>query len=543
MPIARLVGTAGLSATASWVVCSLAVAGLLIKTFANGTEAFDIGFADETIYMGSGLRGPDFSNHERSGLYGLYYRVLSRFIDDPVVLYLWGGILLLNLFVLAVFVSIGIIARSPLVGLFAAAFFPFSNQLTVWPRISYAAIVVLCLGMVAATSVRPLPAKASILLLTSFLVAFIRPEFVLSFYIFIAVTAVALLWAAVSCARTRQLHDLVRPAMAPGWIALLLLAVLLASWSFPVLKSGQRAFVAFGQHFAARYVHTNKLTINPWRHYRDIVEPLFPGAESVSDAIRIAPGVAARFMLRNAVDLATQIGKSFGRIFTRRPPGGPIVYVVGWTLIAAGLLGALMRARGRTFLSPTTPDYWSTVAASLALMLPPFISTIVIYPRHHYIVILLYLLLVCCAARIARIQAPRVPRLAVAAAIAGLLVGAPTLPKIDRGNLRDIEAVRAIPGIEVLFEEDLGWCVYYRPPCKSVFVNERERAPGAFQTLINTRNVNAVMISPALRTVMWISNDPFFEELEANPDRFGFEKIVLPTQRVLLLKRSHPRAP
>jgi hypothetical protein len=318
---------------------------------------------------------------------------------------------------------------------------------------------------------------------------------------------------------------------------------LLASWSFPVLKFGQRAFVAFGQHFAVRYVQANKLTINPWWNYREIVKPLFPGAESVSDAIRIAPGVAARFMLGNAVDLATQIGKSFGRIFTRKPPGGPIVYLVGWTLIAVGLLGAIMRARARTLLTPPTPDDWSTVAAALVLMLPPFISTIVIYPRHHYIVILLYLLLVCCAAWIARIQAPRAPRFAVIAAVAGLLVAAPTLPKIDRGNLRAIEAVRAIPGIEVIFDGDLGWCVYYRPPCESVFLREREHAPGALQTLINTRNVNAIMISPGLRAVKWIFNDPFFKELEMNPDRFGFEKIVLPTQRVLLLKRSHPRAP
>jgi hypothetical protein len=537
MTFTRLADMGGRSSRLSWLLCGVAVVAMVVKALANGSGVFDIQFADETLYMDAGLHGPDLRKHEWSGLYSLYYRALSQVLDDPVSLYLWGGVLLVGACVLAIFLSISVISRSPLAGLVAAALFILGDLLTIWPRVSYAAIVVLCAGMTAFVLAKPALAKAAILLLSAFLVSFIRPEFVVSFYILIAVTAAALLWEIVSAARAGRIRDLLRPAMAPAWAALFALAVLMSAWTFPAFSSGARAFIAFGQHFAVRHVESNKLTINPWWNYQKIAEQFFPGATSVADAARIAPGTFAQFMLANGAGLATQLRRDIGRAVWPRPLGGNIARVAGWALVVVGVI-LLVRstARGATGGALPEPDAGyrdrlMIIAGALVLALPPLISAIVIFPRRHYVVMILYLLLVCGAAMIRRMPRPDPPSMAVAAIAAGLVVLTPVLPKADAQELRAIHALRAVPGIKVLFEGDLGWCVYYRPRCTPVYPEE------SMEAMLAKHNVDAVLVSPSLLAAEWNANDPFVKQLMADPGRFGFERIILTDSRMLLVKR------
>ncbi len=523
----------------AWLLCSGAVVAMVVKALAHGPGVFDIMFADETIYMDEGLRGPNLQGHEASGLYSLYYRALSQVFDDPVSLYLWGGVLIVGACVLAIFFSISVISRSPLAGLVAAALFVLGDLLMVWPRISYAAIVVLCAGMTAFALARTLLARAAILLLTAFLASFIRPEFVLSFYMLIPVTVAAIVWEVASVARARRISDLLRSAMAPAWAALLALAVLISAWTFPVFSSGERAFMAFGQHFALRHVESNKLAINPWWNYEKIGEQFFPGARSVADAARIAPATLAGFMLANGVGLTKQLARDIRRAVWARPLGGGIARFAGWALIVVGVVllvrSTAHHATGDEMPAPNARrDHWMIIGGALVLGLSPFISAIVIYPRRHYVVMIFYLLLVCGAALIRRMPWRTPPSMPVAAVAAGLVVLAPVFPKADAQDLSAILAVRAVPGIKVLLEGDLGWCVYYRPRCTAVHPSGRN---GNVEALLAKHNVDAVLVSPGLLAAEWNATDQFLRQLIADPDRFGFKRIVLPSSRMLLVKR------
>ena len=68
--------------------------------------------AAETIYKDAGLRGK-LRAYEWFGLYSSI-SALSQLFDDPVSLYLWGDVLLVGARLLAVFLSLSVISRSPL---------------------------------------------------------------------------------------------------------------------------------------------------------------------------------------------------------------------------------------------------------------------------------------------------------------------------------------------------------------------------------------------------------------------------------------------
>ena len=71
----------------------------------NFPSIFDINLADETRYMAMGQSSNPLplSNYEISALYGLFYRIVSKFIIDPINLYMIGGMLI----VLMAYVSVG----------------------------------------------------------------------------------------------------------------------------------------------------------------------------------------------------------------------------------------------------------------------------------------------------------------------------------------------------------------------------------------------------------------------------------------------------
>ena len=265
----------------------------------------------------------------------------------------------------------------------------------------------------------------------------------------------------------------------------------MSAWTFPVFSSGARAFMAFGQHFAVRHVEFNKLTVDPWWNYQKIAGQFFPGARSVADAARIAPGTFAQFMLANAAGLATQFRRDIGRAVWPRPLGGNIARFAGWALVVVGVI-LLVRSAGRRATGGALPepdagyrDRRMIIAAALVLALPPFIAAIVhSFPRRHYVVMILYLLLVCGAAMIRRMPRPDPPSMAVAVIAAGLVVLTPVLPKADARELRAVHALRAVPGIKVLFEGDLGWCVYYRPRCTPVYPSGTPQPEGSMEAML-----------------------------------------------------------
>jgi hypothetical protein len=130
----------------------------------------------------------------------------------------------------------------------------------------------------------------------AFLTAFVRADFVLSFYIFMLITAVIAIQKVRSVRSTSfSLGDF------PAIISIAALICLTVIWSFPILHFSGRGFSALGQHFAVRLIGEQGLT-NPWDNWRQITEQSFPGATSVAGAFIVNPRAFLKFLYFNGID-------------------------------------------------------------------------------------------------------------------------------------------------------------------------------------------------------------------------------------------------
>ena len=526
-----------------WIVSLIGVllaVGMTAIYLQNGPRIFDIWFFDETLYMSNGISitGPNMSSHEWGPLYSLYYRLLNIHISDPVDLYLLGGVILLAACALAIFSSLAILSRSIIFALLATAIFIRSNALITWPRVSFAAIVILAVGLSLMSLLRSWFARSATLMLTSFLLTFIRPEFELAFYIFLILTLTCAISEIHRAIRNGKYIDIFRSDVAIGVCAILTVLVLSVIWSFPLPRSGGRAFVAFSQHFSLRYVLESKSALDPWWNHREIVEPFFPGAKSIGEALRIAPATFAHFLLANALDLPARLYAYFRTALS----------IEEWRSLSerfmlAFLVAGLLTSVTEVFRNIRHPGnhvsfgnraYITDGFFTLVLVVPPLLSCIVIYPRNHYIVLLFYLILVCCALSLRYLRWNNSSLVATILVGAGLIIWTPVLRAVPQPNVIDINSMRKIPDIKVMLEPDLGWCLYYLPHCKAVSLFKEGES---FEKMLSDQNIDAIMMSPRLRGIEWLARQPAFQELDANPARFGFQAIPLPSGRILLVKQ------
>ncbi len=58
-------------------------------------------------------------------------------------------------------------------------------------------------------------------------------------------------------------------------------------------NQGDRAFFAFGQHFALNVVESRQLVIDPWPVWDRFVREAFPHATTIPDALRENPSAFA----------------------------------------------------------------------------------------------------------------------------------------------------------------------------------------------------------------------------------------------------------
>jgi hypothetical protein len=98
-------------------------------------------------------------------------------------LYMAGSILILFAAYLFGAVLVLLLSRNPLLAVMLTALSVFSGVYVTWPRVSFAAIALLALGIPFALHFRRFSDKAAILVVIAFLVTFIRPEYISSLYL------------------------------------------------------------------------------------------------------------------------------------------------------------------------------------------------------------------------------------------------------------------------------------------------------------------------------------------------------------------------
>jgi len=143
--------------------------------------------------------------------------------------------------------------------------------------------------------------RLALTMLISFIICFVRPEFVLTMYLAGGALLVVLIgWTGPEVYQVVRGQVRVESRDLYRLAAYLSVAVLLCfAWSFPLLQGGQRAMAAWTQHYAVRWVRDHGSSADPWLYYMPIVEKVFPGATTPAQALWSNPTEWLRFTIRN----------------------------------------------------------------------------------------------------------------------------------------------------------------------------------------------------------------------------------------------------
>ena len=472
----------------------------------NFPHIFDVTLFDESGYMHRGLAPGllNFSNYEWAPLYSLYYRAVSLIVRDPVDVYMVGGLLVLFAAFLLGALSTQLLSGNPVLAVLLAGLPLFVGVFLIWPRPSFMVIAVLGLAIPLALRFRRTADKAALLTVVAFLLTFVRPEFITAFYLMLAVAAASFLWMLWSQRRAGPdgRRSLIALAAVPA-LSFAVVAALALAWSLPTPAGQGRAFLAFGQHYALRYVADHGLPVSSWQNWLPIMAREFPGASTVGAAFREAPGKVLHFYAANLGDMITEIWQTARQVIDRRA----LFFGVGAAMLVAGAawqLRAVWPDRGQIRVPDASrgglgPD----ILLIVILGLPPLLGCILVYPRLHYIIMVEF---VACLllARALRGLAPRglAPPFAPALAAAlGLLLVFSTqpLPPAPQPNVAIIRTLRALPPVRQMVEDDGGWCYYLPSRCTPYFLNAMTDAT-ELRDLMAKDFFDAVMISPSVRS-------------------------------------------
>jgi hypothetical protein len=510
----------------------------LARYFYNVPHIFDLFLDDEAVYMGVGtdfthtiLWPPGFkgmfSSYEYGGFYSMIYGALAQIIGDPIDLYLYGGVVIILSAALAGFLCVSILSENLVFGVIVVCPVVLSGELMTWPRVSFAAIAVMALAFLAMGRAAALRDKVSILLCAAYVLSFIRPEFILSFYAFLALQLASLL---VLPLQRRRGVPIDRRSLALSILALAFVSVLSVLWSFPLPEGGERAFVAFGQHFAFRFVAAQHLAVNSWLDWRAVIADQFPGAHTVFQAVLTQPAKVLLFFATNAQDLILSIEQIVVATIRQN-----VVFSIAWSVCVVLWIGSVawpsMRVAGTAQASPART--WPHIAFIALFGLPPLIATVTVYPRHHYILLLLFTASAAAAVLLRPLQSRLSPVLAPVLALA-FAVSVQPLPVVEQPMLATAQALRRQPVIHRLFEIDGGWCYFLVPRC-STEPADWMPATASIEAYAREQGIDAIMLSPRLRAYEAEHSPGFAQGLDTLTTADSWRSIDLGQGYVLLL--------
>ena len=477
----------------------------------NFPHIFDIALYDESGYMHRG-QAPgllNFSNYEWAPLYSLYYRAVSLVVRDPVDVYMVGGLLVLFAAFLLGALSIQLLSGNPTLAVLLASLPLFVGVFLIWPRPSFMVIAVLGLAVPLALRLRRTADKAALLTVVAFLLTFVRPEFITAFYLMLAVAAASFLWMLWSRGRAAPdgRQSLIALAAVPG-LSFALLAALALAWSLPTPAGQGRAFLAFGQHYALRYVADHGLPVSSWQNWLPIMAREFPGASTVGAAFRQAPEKVLHFYAANLAGMIAEIWYTARHVIGHHA----LFFAVGVAILIAGAawqLRAVRQDRGQPWMPDAARDGLAADLLLIAILgLPPLLGCILVYPRLHYLIMVEFVACLLLARAVRglgpRGLAPRglaPPFAPVLAAALGVLLflSISPLPSVPQPNVAIIRSLRTLPPVRQMVEDDGGWCYYLPSRCTPYFLDAMTDAT-ELRDLMARDSFDAVLISPSVRS-------------------------------------------
>jgi hypothetical protein len=525
-------------------VCALAVIAMVAHNHYNVRATRDVGADDEAWYVAGGalLGKPGFPEGangwpipELGALHCLSYFALSKVFPHPLELYYASWQLRTTLLALAAYVLVRRAERPWWQALAVSFTFVNSAIADVWPFPVHTAALVLLLGLVAATFTRTTTASLCVVTIALAFAGFCRPELLYAYGVAVAafVAYVAREAARGPGARGRRWGE------ALLWSAAVIVpGALLARWLGNPL-GGTRSFYAFAQHYTLELFEAEKNPLNPWASWGPVVARDFPGATTVSQAMRANPSAFLAHLGRN-------VSKLPANTVLAVIPLLDVSTNVARALLALGAGAALVQA-ARLLRDGSRHRAVSTALFAFACALVPFVLAIlIVHPRLHYFVVVVAVGMTLVgsyplpALRWRPPIAPS-PRARVAGVIAACLLAvsltatkseaatlvewlthSPTKRGLFGHRQRASARLRALnlEGRVVALEYAWGTCFYAGYDCESYLRWDKPTALGRF---LAERRVDVVIVDDEMLRDVRFVDDPDVPDFLAHPDKYGFE--------------------
>ncbi len=480
----------------------------------NAPHIWDLQMWDETFYMAAGLFNWNhhFRHYEASPLYSYIYRMTWHFIHDPAILHLWMGVAVVAVAIIVTALSVMTISRSMAFTAIITVIMLASGYSEALPKLVYAAIAIISTGFAISTLLSRLHAKMACIALTTFIVSFIRPEFVVGFYLS-SIASVILLIASYRAIIQNRLQSSVTLGL------LIIIAILVKLWTFPLLSGGARALQAFGQHYSLYLFNIGKVTIDPFLNYEKILAEYLPGATSETDALKKFPGSIFNYFIYN-IESAI---KAFFTAITDMAMNHTVVSVA----IIALIVYCLIKRKHFSF------NFGDTISW-LFLAAPTAISIVLVFASGHYLVIAATLLMLF-AALLVRSLGPRDTFVGAAAILILTAITVKPLPSAPQPHFETAMALRSQTPFGTLLELDGGWCYYASENCHSIYAIDIKS--DNMVRYLDEDHINGVMVSAPLQ--QWAKENNLFQFtafLENGAS--GWVKIPLSPDYTLLRRES-----
>lgn len=353
-----------------------------LKMTANLDLFQDLLATDEAYYMIGGitLKGKMLKYWGPS--YSLWYTIQALFERDTIKLYYLNQkvvtiipVLLCYVMLLRFRVKFIVSLLLPFFLLVSLLYFP------TWPKISHFCIAVIFVSIIVSQSLKDNFSKWLTFSFAAFVLAYARPEFHLSVFLFISVL---LVWVFIKKFKLSKVQ----------WLFVFVFFFLYTAASsllgnIFINSDSDRNIVAFAQHFSYNYAIWNNMDIRNWMDYDNIFAQHFGIASSYGEVIKSNSSMFFKHIFSNLREYfyalyiyATDIilpQKIFNLSATVR---------LALILISAFVLLVLSRKtyffeRGTILLK----DNLLVAFALLLLTLPTLISVILIFPRSHYLIL------------------------------------------------------------------------------------------------------------------------------------------------------------
>jgi hypothetical protein len=357
-----------------------------IKLIKNFNHVVDVSFDDEVQYLRYGLDMFEKIRTDWGPSYNLWYKFLSVFEQDPILLYLLNYKLLILLFPISIFVFLYVYRCSFFISFWISFSLLISTtNILTYPRISHFAVCVLLWVLsINKLFVKSEPKKYILTLFAVFIAAFARPELMLSFIILSIIVLFILI-------KKYNIKEYILFALP--FLVFMLMVYFWVGTPSSIYKGIDRTYIAFCQHYTIKYILQHKESFNLFIDWIAFSKEQFPGCETFKDIVLQYPLVVIKGFFFNTGMFFLLLIKSITDVIYPYQlfPIKTLQNISFSYLFILLILVFCIKKYRKTFLEQASKKRMFLLLLVL-FALPSIASSIVFFPRMHYMHMLLPLI-------------------------------------------------------------------------------------------------------------------------------------------------------